>query len=371
MKNIPNKKVICLVVPSLVSGGMERVMSEIANDFSTREDIVVHLIILTKQPIFYSLKEKVIVHEPQFTTKGVNKLFTTIRVLFFLRRKLKEINPHSFLSFGGKYNSFVMLSSIGLKIKKYLSDRNSPQINSRLSFKNNSVYKTGSGFQYILKHILYPGATGIIVQTETAKKIETERLRHPNIICIPNPVRKISFEGEPKEKIILNVGRFVATKQQELLIEIFSKIDRKDWKVIFAGEGPLLKNAKRLVKDLNLENNIEFAGNRTDIDKLYQQSEIFAFTSVSEGFPNALAEALNTPLATIAIDCIAGPSDLIKDGYNGFLVPQTEIKEYQDKLTMLIEDAELRKKFKTNSKEKMKNFEYVVIMNSFYKVMTS
>jgi GalNAc-alpha-(1->4)-GalNAc-alpha-(1->3)-diNAcBac-PP-undecaprenol alpha-1,4-N-acetyl-D-galactosaminyltransferase len=371
LKNIPDKKIICLIVPSLLSGGMERVISEIANDFSTRKDLEVHLIILTKQPLFYSLKENVIVHEPQFKTKGVNKVFTTIRVLFFLRKKLKELNPYSFLSFGGKYNSFVMLSAMGLKMKKYISDRNSPQINSRLSFKNNSVYKTGSGFQYILKHILYPGATGIIVQTLTAKRIETERLRHPNIICIPNPVRKISFAGEPKKKIILNVGRFVATKQQELLIEIFSKINYKDWKLVFAGEGPLLKNAKKLVQDLKLENNVEFAGNRTDIDKLYQQSEIFAFTSVSEGFPNALAEALNTPLATIAIDCIAGPSDLIDDGYNGFLVEDANIKEYQEKLTLLTEDAGLREKFKVNSLEKMKNFEYDVIMNNFYDVMIS
>lgn len=371
MKTISDKKVLCLVIPSLASGGMERVICEIANDFSKREDIAVHLIILTKQPIFYSLDEKVIIHEPEFKTKGVNKLSTTIRVLFFLRKKLKEINPHSFLSFGSKYNSFVMLSSMGLKIKRYLSDRNSPQINSRLSFKNNSVYKTGSGFQYILKHLLYPGATGIIVQTETAKRIETERLRHQNIISIPNPVRKISFDGEPKEKIILNVGRFVATKQQELLIEIFSRINYKDWKLVFAGEGPLLEHAKKLVKDLNLEKSVEFTGNRTDIDKLYQKSEIFAFTSVSEGFPNALAEALNTPLATIAIDCIAGPSDLIDDGVNGFLIPQSNIKEYEEKLTMLMEDEKLRDKFKANSIKKMKNFEYDVIMDSFYKVMIS
>lgn len=371
MKNISSKKTICLIVPSLLSGGMERVISEIANDFSNRKDIEVHLIILTKQARFYSLADNVIIHEPEFKTKGVNKLFTTIRVLFFLRKTLKKINPYSFLSFGGKYNSFVMLSSIGLKLKKYISDRNSPQINSRLSFKNNSVYKTGSGFQYILKHILYPGATGIVVQTETAKKIEIERLRHSNIICIPNPVRKISFEGEPKEKIILNVGRFVATKQQELLIEIFSKIDHKDWKLVFAGEGPLLKHAKKLAAELKLESNVEFAGNRTDIDKLYQRSEIFAFTSVSEGFPNALAEALNTPLATIAIDCIAGPGDLIEDGYNGFLVPLANIKEYQNKLTMLMTDVELREKFKTNSIVKMKNFEYDVIMNSFYDVIVS
>lgn len=370
MKTISDKKIVCLIVPSLASGGMERVMSEIANDFSGRNDIEVHLIILTKQAKFYYLNENVIVHEPEFETRGVNKLFTTIRVFFFLRKKLQELNPHSFLSFGGKYNSFVMLSTMGLKMNKYISDRNSPQINSRLSFKNNSVYKTGSGFQYILKHILYPGATGIIVQTETAKRIETERLRHPNIISIANPVRNISYTGETKEKIILNVGRFVATKQQELLIEIFSKIDHKDWKLVFAGEGPLLKNAKKLVAELNLENSVEFAGNRTDIDNLYQRSEIFAFTSVSEGFPNALAEALNTPLATIAIDCVAGPSDLIEDGYNGFLVQQSRIKEYQDKLTLLMNDAELRDKFKRNSMEKMKNFEYQVIMNNFYEVMT-
>lgn len=365
-----DKKTICLVVPSLVSGGMERVMSEIANDFSTREDIDVHLIILTKQPLFYKLNENVKVHEPEFETKGVNKLSTTFRVLFFLRNKLKELKPHSFLSFGGKYNSFVMLSTLGLKMKKYISDRNSPKINSRLTFKNNSVYKTGSGFQYIMKHLLYPSATGIIVQTETAKNIEEDRLRHPNIIKIPNPVRTIGFEGVPKEKIILNVGRFVATKQQEFLIEIFAKTNNEGWKLLFAGEGPLLKHAQELVKYLKLENKVEFAGTTTKVDELYQKSEIFAFTSVSEGFPNALAEALNTPLATIAIDCVAGPADLIEDGYNGFLVKEKEVETYTAKLQQLMDDENLRETFKRHCLIKMNNFRYDIVMNEFHKILT-
>ncbi len=371
LKTNSDKKVICLIVPSLHSGGMERVMSELANELSGKQDLTIHLIILSNQPKFYKLADNVIIHEPPFINKGANKILLSIRLLKYLRGLLKKINPHSFLSFGAKYNSFVMLASSGLKMNKFLSDRNSPQINSRLTFKKHSVYKTGSGFQYILKHIMYPGATGIIVQTETAKKIEAERLRHPNIISIPNPIRKLSPNEEQKEKIILNVGRFVATKQQELLIEIFSKIDHKDWKLVFAGEGPLLENAKKLVSELNLENSVEFAGNRTDIDKLYHKSEIFAFTSVSEGFPNALAEALSTPLATIAIDCIAGPSDLIEDGYNGFLIAQNDNEEYRKKLSMLMNDSELREKLKLNSIEKMKNFNFETIVNTYYKVLTA
>ena len=101
----------------------------------------------------------------------------------------------------------------------------------------------------------------------------------------------------------------------------------------FAGEGPLLKHAQELVKDLKLENKVEFVGTTTKVDELYQKSEIFAFTSVSEGFPNALAEALNTPLVTIAIDCVSrGPADLIEDGYNGFLVKEKEVETYTSKL---------------------------------------
>ncbi|MBX7046473.1 MAG: glycosyltransferase [Ignavibacteria bacterium] len=371
MNSNSRKKVICLIIPSLVSGGMERVMSEIANDFSERENLETHLVILTKQPIFYTIKEKVIVHEPGFRTKGVNKLLITIKLLRYLRKTLKEINPHSYLSFGGRYNSFAMLASIGLKMKKYLSDRNSPQISSRLSFKSNSVYKTGSWLQYIFKHILYPNATGLIVQTQTAKEIESERLRHPNIITIPNPIRKIESNTNKREKIILNVGRFAATKQQELLIEIFSQIDFKDWKLVFAGEGPLFQHAKEKVKELKLESNVEFAGTLTDIDSLYKKSEIFAFTSVSEGFPNALAEALCTPLATIAMDCIAGPRDMIENDYNGFLIPQNDIELYKTKLSELINNEELRNKFKANSIEKMKNFNFDKIMDDFCKVLIS
>ena len=65
---------------------------------------------------------------------------------------------------------------------------------------------------------------------------------------------------------------------------------------------------------------VKLLGNVSDIDSLYQKVQVFAFSSKSEGFPNALGEAMSAGLASIAYDCPAGPSDLIQHEQNGFLI---------------------------------------------------
>jgi GalNAc-alpha-(1->4)-GalNAc-alpha-(1->3)-diNAcBac-PP-undecaprenol alpha-1,4-N-acetyl-D-galactosaminyltransferase len=81
------------------------------------------------------------------------------------------------------------------------------------------------------------------------------------------------------------------------------------------------------------------------------------FASLSEGFPNALAEAMSFSLPSIAYNCIAGPSDLIEDGVNGYLVPLNNKIEYKEKFEALLSDKELRTKMGTIARQSIKNFD--------------
>ncbi len=116
------------------------------------------------------------------------------------------------------------------------------------------------------------------------------------------------------------MGRFISSKQQSLLINIFDTIDDNNWKLIFLGDGPKLQELKSKAKTKKSFGRIIFEGNVSNVDEYYAKSKIFAFTSNSEGFPNALAEAMSAGCACISFDCIAGPSDLIKDEINGYLI---------------------------------------------------
>ena len=319
---------ICLAIPALTSGGAERVMANLANYFSKKDGIEVHLILFVKNEIFYELDPKVILHFPKFDYKVFPSARQTYEIFFFLRRTLKLIKPNHLLSFGGKYNSFVILSTLGLGIKSFVSDRSRPGI--KYGFPQDKINKW-----------IYRMTNGIVAQTTAAKDFLFMTTRHNNIKVIPNPVADILNLETPKENIILNVGRFIKSKQQEVLIDIFNKLNNKDWQLWFVGDGQYLDSCKKKVLELKLDHKIIFWGNQKDVYSFYQKSKIFAFTSISEGFPNSLAEAMSAGCACISFDCMAGPKDLIDNGISGLLIENNNIIEYIKGLKSLIDSDDL------------------------------
>ena len=83
-------KKIALVIPSLHAGGMERVMSELANYFSDKDDIVVHLIVLGKSNKFYDTSNKVIIHEPNFFFNNSYRIFYILKTMYFGKNKVSQ-----------------------------------------------------------------------------------------------------------------------------------------------------------------------------------------------------------------------------------------------------------------------------------------
>lgn len=322
------KTKIVMILPALSPGGLERVMIELAWYFSKVQNIEVTLISLTKGNSFYKIPDNINFYEPLFKHRKYNRIVFTIKIFSFLRKKLKELKPNILLSFGGKYNSFVLLASSGLKIKTYISDRSRPSISY-------------GKFLDMLNPIMYKRATGIVAQTKHAKKAIFKKTKHRNIKVIGNPIRVIDSELL-KENIVLNVGRFIKSKHQDLLIEYFAEINLPNWRLIFLGDGPYWEDAKEKAKKLKIIDKVEFLGVIKNIDEYYSKSKIFAFTSTSEGFPNALGEAMSAGCACISYNCEAGPSDLIDNGNNGFLVDEMEHTEYKEKLQILMNDEKLR-----------------------------
>jgi GalNAc-alpha-(1->4)-GalNAc-alpha-(1->3)-diNAcBac-PP-undecaprenol alpha-1,4-N-acetyl-D-galactosaminyltransferase len=100
-------------------------------------------------------------------------------------------------------------------------------------------------------------------------------------------------------------------------------------------------------------------------------SKIFAFSSASEGFPNVVGEAMSAELPVVSFDCIAGPSDLISDGKNGFLIPMLNQQLFAEKLQLLIDDSSLRDEMGKKSKELIQKFELNYICAEFENFLIS
>lgn len=343
------QKKICLVIPSLQAGGMERVMSELSHYFALKEEIELHLVLYgVSRQIFYKIPENIEVHKPSYVFNNKFRLVYTIRTLFFLRKEIKKIGPDSILSFGEYWNSYVLLALYGLKYPVYISDRCQPD-------------KSLGKFHDKLRKLIYLKATGIIAQTEKARKIYMEELKHKNIRVIGNPIRHIANQRTiKKENIVLTVGRHIQTKHHDKLIELFISIANPDWKLVIIGYDHLKQNISKKLRNIIVEHQAEnyviLEGKQSNVDAYYLKSKIFAFTSSSEGFPNVLGEAMSAGLPVIAFDCIAGPSDMIHDYENGFLIPVFDFKQFQTKLEMLMNNSELRHKFGMNASSSIKKY---------------
>lgn len=116
--------------------------------------------------------------------------------------------------------------------------------------------------------------------------------------------------GLDKNLVIGHVGRFCEVKNHKFIIEILEQIrkQRKDVKVLFAGQGELFENIQRMVEKKGLCDNVIFLGLRTDIPDILQAMDIFLLPSLYEGVPVSIIEAQAAGLKcfisnTVPIDC--------------------------------------------------------------------
>lgn len=358
------KKKICLIAPSLQMGGIERAMSTLANYFVSRGHEV-HFITLFPFEPFFVLDERINVYIPPYSFPRYGRsLLQTISYyakmlapfLGYIYKVVKRVRPDVILSFGDVFPHLAMLQLVNLKIPFFYSNRSNPNI--KYSFLITTI-----------RNIAYKVSppTGVIAQTNEAllrkRKILGNKIP---IVIIPNPVRRIEKKSDiEKENWIVSVGRLHLEKGFVRLLEVFSMIESAEWKLVLAGGGLHENEIKQKAIDLGIAEKVIFLGKVSDIDTLLLKSRIFVLSSHNEGYPNALCEAMSAGLACLAFDIVAGPKDIIKDGENGFLIPDNDLNTMADKLQLLINNDELRVKFGQNAMQIYKSNNIESIGNRF------
>jgi GalNAc-alpha-(1->4)-GalNAc-alpha-(1->3)-diNAcBac-PP-undecaprenol alpha-1,4-N-acetyl-D-galactosaminyltransferase len=347
---------ITLIIPTFLQGGMERIMSELGNYWAENGHVIDIVFLVNHTPSFTIGSKINTVTMPHFFYKktALSKFFYSIRLLFYLRRHIKKVSPSVILSFGEGYNSFVLLSAIGLNKNVYISDRSNPLAPLSRSLR-------------FFQKLLYPRAKGIFAQTSFAKQVLLKTTKQKNVILLPNPIKVIKNEPLEKKDIILNVGRLVWEKDQLSLIRIFKHLSHLGWKLHIIGEGPMRGALEQEIEKLNLQGKVVLLGSQKNLGKYFSNAKIFAFTSVSEGYPNALCEAMAFPLACISFDCDAGPRDIIDHGINGLLIEAGNMKKFEDELLRLMTSEELQDKLKKQSVKIAENQTIDKIANTILK----
>lgn len=192
-----------------------------------------------------------------------------------------------------------------------------------------------------------------------------KKIKHIQYIYNPITV-KIDPSANMKSKKIIAMGRLEREKGFDLLIESWNKIEKDfpDWTLNIFGEGSLREILEKQIQNYNLKN-IHFGGYVENVDIEFLQSSIFVLPSRYEGFGLVLTEAQAKGLPCIAFDCKEGPSEIIDDGINGFLVEPLDTEMLADKLRVLMGDEKLRNKFSRNSTKNLDRFNLDKIINEW------
>jgi GalNAc-alpha-(1->4)-GalNAc-alpha-(1->3)-diNAcBac-PP-undecaprenol alpha-1,4-N-acetyl-D-galactosaminyltransferase len=355
MSDKSKKKNIAFILPSLQSGGAERVVSNLSNNLIHSFDI--SLIVFYKSDPFYGLHPSIKIYYCLNTYNPTPKLFASLWMHLTLFRKtvilIKSNDISTVIGFMTTANVHAILASIVTKAKSIISERAHPE------------YDTVNATWHWARRKLYPKSNKLVLQTNAVKSYYTSFVSDSKLEVIRNPISKELLKNRDsniqKENSILSVGRLDDGKNHALLIKAFSAIQHKHWTVKIIGDGPNKEALQDLINSLGLSEKITMVGSTQRIYDYYNKAAIFVFTSKHEGFPNALIEAMHFNLACISTDCPYGPSELINEGINGFLIPIDDQIMLEERLATLIQDEALREKLQINAAKDLDHFNEVSI----------
>lgn len=307
---------ITFVTSTLTSGGAERVISLLANNFAERGYDVEMIALTSISPDYYTLDPKVqFIHADKVSKGGL------LGELWWFRQHIKKEQPDVVIAFMEAVYEFVLMSLFGIKIPVISSERKDPA--------------TLGPMRKLLRWMLLPTTTAHVVQTQHIKQYYNQRIQKKTHI-IYNPVNERVFEAHlyphdndnhqlngKEERInrIISVGRLFPQKNQEMMIKAFAKIAPKypEWSLVIYGDGYLRKDLESLVEKIKINDKVSLPGRCETVIEEVAKSKVFCLSSNYEGMSNAMIEAMcvGTPVISTKV---SGTDELIRDGENGLLV---------------------------------------------------
>lgn len=317
---------ILFYINIMSGGGAERVIANLANYMQCHgHDVTVVNTFPTDKEYHLSAGIDHVYLEDEKST--ARRLIRNITLIKNLRKIIKTKNPDVAVSFMREPNWRLILSSFGLKVKRLVSQRVTPEHEDGRFPKS-----------FILRYPLKK-ADGIVFQTDHARDYFDDSIKsHSRIILNPvnNEIYDISYTGERKN--IVTAGRLSTIKNQLMLINAFAKIaDTTEDNLLIYGEGDLRNNLQSRINELNMQDRIFLMGNSSKLHEEIKSAKIFVLSSNLEGLPNALMEAMAIGLPCISTDCLGGGARMVlDDGKNGFIVPVKDADAMAEKLSYVL-----------------------------------
>ncbi len=296
-------------------------MSILANEWSAKGHAVTLVTFASKDQDFYPLSRsihRITLDKPRDFVSPLQSLLYDGKRILNLRKTISHLHPDVVLSFIDQMNILTLGLTIGLDVPVVVSERIDPRFHP-IGYASN-----------LLRRVFYRRARAVVTQTDEVTRWMRAHLKLSTVLTIPNPVcvpkgssTDIKESHVPSAPFVAAMGRLHHQKGYDLLIKAFSLIvrDFPDWKLVILGEGAERLPLSNLAGELGIQDRLFMPGTIRNPELFLKQAGFFVLSSRYEGFPNALLEAMACGLPVISFDCPSGPGEIIRDGYDGILVP--------------------------------------------------
>ena len=307
----------------LSGGGAERVVVNLAQGFvqkGVKVDLVLNIL---EGPYLGDIPSEV-----RIIDLKTPKL---LKGLPRLARYLKQEQPQALVS-ALHYNNEIAI------LAKYLARVSTKVVVSEHSTLSiNAQHKTGSEhWSPFVARLFYPWANEILTVSQGSAQdlAQVTGLPPSRIRVAYNPIvtpQLLAKSQEPLEHpwfqvgeipVILAVGRLHQVKDYRTLIKAFAKVRKiQPCRLVILGRGPERQKLDGMVQGLGLSNDVALLGFVENPYTYMAKSAVLALSSLSEGLPSVLIEAMALGTSVVSTNCPSGPAEILDNGKYGFLVP--------------------------------------------------
>lgn len=311
-------KKVMFVLPRMNGGGVERVVSVIANNLAMR-NYDVFVVVLVGSNSFYSLNEKIrfitaniSLNRQSSLSRKISMLKGICRSISFVKKTINEYEPDVIIPLLTECELICYLATLGSsKLARICSERSDPSRDCFITKK-------------FKKHI-YKHSNLLVCQSVAVSKFYKD-IPEVNKRIIPNPIDFSMMPQAVPESIplrVVSVGRLRPEKNMSLLVKAFSLIAGEfgDATLTIYGEGPERKALEKMICKLNMSGRVFLPGVKPDVLEQIKDAALFVLPSNYEGFPNVLLEAMALKLPVISTDFASGVAREIVTSEVGEVVP--------------------------------------------------
>jgi glycosyltransferase involved in cell wall biosynthesis len=340
MKGLPRIQPLAFFIQDLREGGAERNVARVLNGIVAR-DIPTDLVVIRRTGSFFEeLDPRVnVVQLPQTRT---------ITSILGLKRYLETRRPTALVASLTHTNVAAIVANMLAKQRTRLIVVERNQFSTNRELKTGLVRMSYGLVPWIYRKADCIGAVSMGVRDDLAA---TTGLPAEKVEILYNPVvseKLFRRADEPvthpwlvdrSVPVVVGVGRFSPQKNFPLLIRAVAKVRKeRPLKLIILGEGALRPELEALIRELNVEDDIDLPGFDANPFRFLKHASLFVMSSDWEGLPTALIEAMACGTPVVATDCDSGPGEILDEGRLGQIVPRGDVNAMADAIVTALEN---------------------------------